>query len=343
MGRRYAVGARSDTGQARERNEDAFGLYMASPSAVDPAFDAVFVVADGLGGHSGGDEASRLVVESTQASALATEGHGVDAAPWLRRLLDEVHRTLLAEAGGGDRSQAMGSTATIAVLKGETLTLGHVGDTRCYRLRDGTLTQITEDHSWVAEQQRAGVLSPEEAAAYEHRNWLTQSLGVGERLEIATYQETLQVGDRYLLCSDGLHGLVADSVVADVLGAESNPDAAAERLIGLANAAGGTDNITALVFDVHDVDLAAATLGDGAAVAAPRVRRRGAPQMVLGTLVLIGAAAVAAVRWTRDSAAPSPDVEQVSTPDTIPDSTELRVIPGASSEVRGDSGPNPQE
>jgi protein phosphatase len=306
------------------------------------------VVADGLGGHAGGDEASRLVVESVEASALAAESHSVDPAAWVWRLLTEVHHTLLREGGGEDQSSSMGSTATVAILSEDVLTLGHVGDTRCYRMRDGTLSQLTEDHSWVAEQQRAGVLSAEEAEAFEHRNWLTQSLGVGERLDIALYRETPQPSDRYLLCSDGLHGLVSDETMHAVLTEEADPEAAAERLVDLANEAGGTDNVTALVFDVHRLEAGATTLGADAATAAARpTRRGGGVLLLLGGLVLLGAAGLATARWTSradtTASADSTTAPADTTTATIPDSTRMRVIQGAPADTSGDSGPNPQE
>ncbi|MCA9736649.1 MAG: PP2C family serine/threonine-protein phosphatase [Gemmatimonadota bacterium] len=323
---RFLFAGRSDTGRQRERNEDAFGLYAAPPSAVDPSFRAMFVVADGLGGHSGGDEASRLVVDSLQSSAVELEGRRIDAGLWLDRLLREIHRTLLGRGDANDRASQMGSTVTAAVVDADhRLVIGHVGDTRLYRLRAGAFEQLTQDHSWVAEQQRAGLLTEEEAEAFEHRNWLTQSLGVGEQLQVDLYHEELVEGDRYLLCSDGLHGLVRDPVLARVLAEEADPDAACAHLIDLANEAGGTDNVTAVIVHAVAARAVPATLPGAPAVEDARPGASGRVRMGLGLAVLIAASLLAAGRWSTPAPEPEPTPEPPAATATIPDSGALRV------------------
>jgi len=344
---RFSVGGHTDTGRARERNEDAFGLYIPPRDDPSPTFDGVFVVADGLGGHSGGDEASSLVVESVQSSAVALAGRDIDPEQWLRHLLLKVHEALV-EHTGGEGDDAMGSTATVAVAQGDRLVVGHVGDTRLYRLRDGALLQLTEDDSWVAEQLRAGVLSEEEAEDFEHKNWLTQSLGVGASVRITTYEFSLATRDRYLLCSDGLHGLVSDPETEQVLRNEANPDAAVRRLIDMANDAGGMDNVTALVFDTHDrtPDSGATTLQPGTTAPAERTggftAARG--RVLLGIVLLTGAAAVA---WMTRTPAVTPDPGAVAADSisaaTIPASESLRVLPTNDSATDGSGSSNPQE
>jgi serine/threonine protein phosphatase PrpC len=252
---RIEVGFLTDPGYTRTRNEDAYALYLPYAGEANPmSVDAVFAVADGLGGHAAGDVASRYVadaaVEALTSAAAEIPESSADLERWVEWLLRRINQELgeLAQERAG--AQGMGSTLTLAILRGSTLVLGHVGDTRCYRLRDGTLTQLTEDHSWVAEQRRAGLITEEEEERHPDRNVLTECLGTERLGRVFTLQAPVQEGDRYLLCSDGLHGPVTRSLLHHVLAEESDPQAAARQLIDLANRNGGPDNITALIFDL---------------------------------------------------------------------------------------------
>lgn len=240
----------TDTGQHREHNEDAVGFYLPeAPSDRAPA-DAVVLVADGVGGHEGGRWASRFVVDAVHDTVAAQAGRIEAPQGWLDRLLRSIHRELLTEAEERGSATGMGSTATIALLQGRTLTLAHVGDSRAYRLRNGHLEQLTRDHSWVAEQIRAGVLDPDDPEAAARKNVLTQCLGIGRSLDVQTCDEKLSPGDRFLLCSDGLHGVVPDEVLRRTLSGAGDPESTARRLVALANEGGGPDNISAVVFDI---------------------------------------------------------------------------------------------
>lgn len=294
----------SDAGRARGRNEDSFALYLPYEGAPPTgAVDALFLVADGMGGHEAGDLASRFAAERV-ASALgepaADDVGGEDLPTRLERLLQDVNHELVALAAARGAARGLGTTLTLAVLRGATIHIAHVGDSRCYRLRDGVLAQLTPDHSWVAEQVRAGLLSPEEARHHPRRNILTQCLGLDRSLEVFAAAEPVCAGDRYLLCTDGLHGTVADEAIAGALLAEPGAQAAAERLVRLANEAGGPDNITAIVVDFSPPAAARAALRTtlpGITLppppAAPPARRRTGARLLVaaGSLLLIGALA----------------------------------------------------
>jgi PPM family protein phosphatase len=323
------VGFLSDTGRSRERNEDSFAVHV--PYGDDPAdgtVDALFVVADGMGGHEAGHVASRLATERV-AAALTAPPDPVQDPPTpesamperLERLLQAVNRELVDLAEDRGIARGAGSTLTAAVLQGSALYLAHVGDSRCYRLRDGQLTRLTQDHSWVAEQQRAGLITADEAEQHPQRNILTQCLGLDRMLQVFSATEQVRDGDRYLLCTDGLHGVLSDDAIGRTLVDEPRPQAAARRLIDLANAAGGPDNITAIVADLAWRVPLEATQPGTLRIAAPPRRRSGAWLLVaLGLLLLAGALAGGALLYfpNRDDPAPDPATVTPIT-DAVPD------------------------
>lgn len=269
------VGFVTDTGRARERNEDALALYLPydGDERIGP-LDGLFVVADGMGGHDAGDQASRFVADSVanaltrgQSTPEGEEGvpTGDVIAEWLRRALRRIDRELRKQVKEAGLPNQAGSTATVAAVLGETIHFAHVGDSRAYRMRAGNLEQITKDHSWVADQMRAGLLTPEEAAAHPKRHMLTHCLGIGQAPKVDVESHTIEPGDRFLLSSDGMHGVVPDHVIARVLADEAEPQAAARRLIAMANEAGGPDNITVVVIDAANAPAIAESEGDTAA------------------------------------------------------------------------------
>lgn len=253
------VGFVTDTGRARERNEDALSLYLPydGDDRVGP-LDGLFIVADGMGGHDAGDQASRFVADSV-ANALTrgtTSAEGADGEPtgdviaeWLRRALRRIDRELRKEVKAAGLPNQAGSTATVAAVMGDTLHIAHVGDSRAYRLRSGELEQLTRDHSWVADQVRGGLMTPEDAATHPKRHMLTHCLGIGQAPSIDVDAHPIMAGDRFLLSSDGLHGVVPDRVIARVLSDEADAQVAARRLTDIANEAGGPDNVTVIVLD----------------------------------------------------------------------------------------------
>ena len=235
-------GGATDVGQLRSINQDSMLL---GPE--------VFVVADGMGGHQGGEVASALAIEAIEAVAARLPGAPVTE---LITAIQDANDTVL-ERGSQDPSLAgMGTTlvaiATVVEDGEERLAIVNVGDSRAYRLSGGELHQITEDHSLVAELVRDGRISEEEAAVHPQRNIVTRALGQAEGVPVDDFQILPHTGDRYLLCSDGLTNEVSEQDIARVLREIDDPDEAARELVDRANAHGGRDNITIVIVDVVD-------------------------------------------------------------------------------------------
>ena len=231
---RPVVAAGTDIGHVREGNEDSY-LVM----------DPLFAIADGMGGHRGGEVASQLAVETMEH--LFTRGEGV-----LAELIREANRAVF-ERSMRDRTVAgMGTTLTAALVEDDRIHLGHVGDSRAYLLRDGELRQLTEDHTLVARMVKDGELTAEEAEVHPHRSIITRTIGVEPDVEVDELYLEARVGDRLLICSDGLTGMLSDAQIELILTQDRNPTTAVQRLIDSANEAGGVDNITALLIDIHE-------------------------------------------------------------------------------------------
>lgn len=326
-GQPLTFAALTDVGRVREQNEDACGVRTRSEATLP--VDAVLVAADGVGGHVGGAVASRFVVDAV-CDTIEDQPAIDDLPRFMEQLLSSAHRELLREAAGRGMQSAMGSTATVAVVDGARLVIAHVGDSRAYRLRDGVLEQLTQDDSWVAEQARAGLLTEEEIASNPQKNVLTQCMGIGESLNVHITREELRAGDRYLLCSDGLHGEVNDAGIAEILRDYAQPEEAAQLLVDGANRAGGPDNITAVIFDIGPVpgatrraeavpttddtqDVAEAVVDEApdAAMASPQVpplvgRPNATWVITAGLAILIGGAAAGS--WSTLRSQPAADV-----------------------------------
>ncbi len=226
----------SHTGKVRRTNEDA---YLDDPP--------LFVVADGMGGARAGELASRLAVDTFRELAPAA---GEDPETRLRRTILESNRRVLERAQNDPATAGMGSTVTAALLDGDRVVLGHVGDSRAYLLRDGVLQQLSHDHSLVAELERSGRLTREEAAVHPQRSVITRALGAGPELEVDTSVVQVRDGDVLLLCSDGLSGLIGDEAIGRLIGGGGPLDDAVRRLVRAANDAGGDDNVTAVAFRI---------------------------------------------------------------------------------------------
>lgn len=227
-------GASTDKGQVREGNEDSY--------LVDRRL-RLFAIADGMGGHRAGEVASATALEGLQAAV----DEGVDVSDAVGRA-----NTAVWDKAAGDTSLAgMGTTLTAAWFDGTVLTLAHVGDSRAYLWRDDTLSRITVDHSLVEELIRDGKLTEEQAAVHPQRSIITRALGIDSTVEVDVYSLPLQHADRVMLCSDGLTSMVREGGIAEVLGRETDPTAAANALVDAANVAGGDDNITVVVLDAH--------------------------------------------------------------------------------------------
>jgi len=221
----------------------------------------VLAVADGMGGHQGGERASQMAMAGVvrllgKGKPRADRDTLPPASPderlaQISDVVAQVNSEVFAAANTPE-TRGMGTTLSLAVIEGSTLSIGHVGDSRVYLHRNGSLAQLTPDHSWVAEEVARGALSPEEARRHPRRNLITRAIGIGPEVEPVTFAAELEQGDTLLLCSDGLHGLVRDEQIGAVLSSKE-PKEAADVLIDMANTAGGNDNITVVVARVTSV------------------------------------------------------------------------------------------
>jgi serine/threonine protein phosphatase PrpC len=242
--------SRSDVGRVRTRNEDSYGEFTRPDGA------RLLVVADGMGGHQAGETASRVTVETVgqvfSASAEPPEGT-------LREALEAANARVHEMAVENPELRGMGTTAVVLLFGSDgSGFVAHVGDSRLYRYRDDVLRPLTRDHSVVAELERRGLLTAEEAAVHPRRNEIIRSVGIEPSVDIEIQSLEIRPGDRYLLCSDGLSGMVDDTEIAVILdGAE--PQEAAERLIERANEHGGQDNVTVQIAAVYPPQPDAAT------------------------------------------------------------------------------------
>ncbi|MGA2469598.1 MAG: Stp1/IreP family PP2C-type Ser/Thr phosphatase [Solirubrobacteraceae bacterium] len=230
----------SDTGLQRRANEDAF-LERAP----------LFVVADGMGGAQGGEVASRIAVEHF-ARGFSVDG-AEDPAPRLAARAVEANAEIYSRARGDAKLDGMGTTLTVAYVGPQEISLAHVGDSRAYRLHDGTLERLTSDHSLVEELIRQGRLTEEEAEEHPQRSIITRALGPEPTVDIDLVTLDGVDGDIYLLCSDGLTSMIPESQVEQILAASTTLAAAGRALISAANAAGGRDNITVVLFRLEEV------------------------------------------------------------------------------------------
>jgi protein phosphatase len=230
------MGAATDVGRVRDGNEDAY--------LVDDAMGLI-AVADGMGGHRAGEVASATALEALRAA--------ITGGRPLRESIEDANEAVYTKSLTDTSLRGMGTTLTAGTLvAGDTLLVGHVGDSRAYFLHEGVLSRITDDHSLVEELVREGRLTADEAAVHPQRSIITRALGVDASVEVDVYPVELAPGDRLLLCSDGLTGMVQAETIAGTLRREEDPARAAAALIDAANVAGGEDNITAVVVAVTD-------------------------------------------------------------------------------------------
>ena len=229
-----SFGSRTDIGCLRDHNEDS--LVVAPP---------LFAIADGMGGHAAGEVASEIAVRVL--SELAPE-HPDGAA--LGHAVEEANRAVIQAAHEGRGRQGMGTTMTAAMLEGERLVIAQVGDSRAYLLHQGKLQQLTRDHSLMADMIEAGQLTPEEARTHPQRSVITRALGSDTHLHPDIYEINVETGDRLLICSDGLSGMVFDNEIENTLRRVQDPQRCASQLVNEAIAAGGHDNVTVIVADV---------------------------------------------------------------------------------------------
>jgi protein phosphatase len=253
------VGSKTDVGRARDMNQDSFLVE-----------EPIFVVADGMGGHLAGDVASKTAIDMITEMKRTKSPEEPDA---LRSYVSEANRAIWKKGREDPNLTGMGTTCTLIYLDGGVAHIAHVGDSRAYLLRHGELTQLTEDHTLVERMVQEGRLRREDAPRHPQRSIITRALGVDRSVDVDVMDETLQDGDRLLICSDGLSSMVDDATIAKILSEHDDPQSASDALVEAANEAGGEDNITVIVLDVKGTG----SNGTGAAPAVVPQRKDTAP------------------------------------------------------------------
>jgi protein phosphatase len=233
--------ALSDVGRVRSSNEDS--VYCSAESGV-------FVVADGMGGHAAGEVASAIasewIAERLCGACVTMELDQVEVR--FRTAFVEAGREILRQAAENTARVGMGTTATVLLLREDgPYVIGHIGDSRAYLVRDGSISQVTRDHSWVQEQVDRGMITPEQAKNHPQSNIITRALGTEAYPTPDLYSGEVQAGDVFLLASDGLTDMVSEEHLLAILEEDDDPERSVSRLVREANLAGGVDNISALV------------------------------------------------------------------------------------------------
>jgi serine/threonine protein phosphatase PrpC len=242
-----AVAARTDVGMVRSGNEDNF-FADADQS------HGLFIVADGMGGHAAGEVASEMAVQIVPRELSSVRDvSDPSARDKVMNALKTANRAIYERMISEPDKQGMGTTVSALLMSSSRYMIGQVGDSRVYLLRDGMLTQITKDHSYVQEQVDAGFLTPEQARYHPYSNVITRCVGAGDTVEPDVYDGEIKVGDVWLVASDGLTGMVDDRRLQQLLLARSTPGRIVDALIADANGRGGLDNITAIVVRVEEL------------------------------------------------------------------------------------------
>jgi len=243
----------TDVGRKRRHNEDAYLLDVER---------GLFVVADGMGGHAAGEVASRITVESIQEFLALRDDEAENTWPYgfnnrfslegnlLATAVKKANERVIRAVQNRPELKGMGTTVVAALFDTQRATLVHVGDSRCYLLRGGSLQRLTDDHSWVQEQVNAGILTAEEATSHPLKNVVTRALGGSVNVLPDLIEVPLEAGDSFLLCSDGLTGMVTDDEIGGFLAKDVSPELRVRGLVDLANERGGVDNVTVLLVDV---------------------------------------------------------------------------------------------
>jgi PPM family protein phosphatase len=255
---KYSVYSLSDTGRVRQLNEDSVRVERPSDATIAGKWGDLYVVADGMGGHESGEVASKIAIETIARAYYSANGMPTDEA--LAHAIKEANAEIFRRAQEEDR-HGMGTTVVAAARIGNKIHLAHVGDSRIYLIRDGKIKALTQDHSMVAEQVAAGLLTPEEAERHPYRNVISRAVGTTPQVEVeisASSPLELREGDVILLCSDGLTEHVKAPQIRQIV-ANRAAESAAHALIQAANNGGGSDNISVILLRVGDVQTDTAT------------------------------------------------------------------------------------
>jgi serine/threonine protein phosphatase PrpC len=247
------VALQTDVGQKRPINEDTMVSVIPDDPRVLLKKGALFIVADGLGGHAKGEVASRMTVEAV-CNVYYQEQQSSDIGSLLLRAVERANEVIYQQIDVADKTSfgAMGSTCIAAVLHNNVAYIANVGDSRAYLVRQGQTRQVSQDHSWVAEQVRAGKLTQEQARGHARGNIITRCLGTHMDIDVDLFVEPVQDGDTLLLCSDGLSNFVSEEELPAFV-EQYEPQESVNQLIACANERGGTDNITVIVVQVGQV------------------------------------------------------------------------------------------
>lgn len=250
---RFVVSGKTDIGVVRQNNED--NLYISQD-------DGLLLVADGMGGHASGEVASKITVDIMRDYFNGVkEGRQLQIGPYQEDLSEPTNRlgsairlanqAIYEAAQGNPLWHGMGNTIAATLITGNRLSIAHVGDSRVYLVREGSIEQLTDDHSFVSEQVKREIISKEQAKASEMKNVLTRALGVHPEVEVDLEELSLLDGDMLLLCTDGLTGMVDDEEIFAITNTLHDPAAACEDLIARANQNGGKDNITVVIAEIE--------------------------------------------------------------------------------------------
>lgn len=245
----YQFCAQTDPGRARDNNEDSVAFEEGA---------RVAVLADGMGGYNAGEIASGMATAfiKSELSRWLVEAGPTAQAKEVRRAMeicvDNANLAIFNSANSNAAYAGMGTTLVVGVFRDDRLLLGHIGDSRCYRLRSGSLSQITKDHSLLQEQIDAGLITTEQAATSSIKNLVTRALGVEDVVALDVNEHVVEPGDLYLMCSDGLSDMVTDELIARIVNEDAGLDQKADLLISAANENGGRDNISVLMVSVSE-------------------------------------------------------------------------------------------
>ena len=240
----YEICTDTDPGLARDNNEDAVAL---------DAQTGLCILADGMGGYNAGEIASGMAcafIKSEMSRWLSQAGVNANSKEVKRALeicVQNANHSIFNAANSNPQYTGMGTTLVVGVFQTGRLMLGHIGDSRCYRLRDGNFQQITKDHSLLQEQIDAGLITPEQALTSANKNLVTRALGVEDGVLLDVTEHRVETGDVYLMCSDGLSDMVRDQSIADIMLGDATLAQKATQLVAVANAAGGRDNISVVL------------------------------------------------------------------------------------------------
>lgn len=240
----YEICTQTDPGLARDNNEDAV--------AFDPS-TRLCILADGMGGYNAGEVASGMAVAFIRSELgrwLAQAGGDANAREVRRAMdicVDNANHSVFNAANSNPQYAGMGTTLVVGVFQADRLVIGHIGDSRCYRLRGQSFQQITKDHSLLQEQLDAGLITPQQALTSVHKNLVTRALGVEDTVLLEVNEHRVEAGDIYLMCSDGLSDMVLDAGIAAILASQGTLAEKADRLVVAANENGGRDNISVVL------------------------------------------------------------------------------------------------